>query len=70
MKKFNEVSPSIQVMVEGYAINDPYGLQPSTLYKNIAGSLQTSTPEKVAKIFEVSVSLCEMIQKENENVQN
>jgi hypothetical protein len=67
MKEFHEVSPSIQVMVEGYAINDPYGLQPSTLYNNIVGSLKSSTPEKVAKIFAVSVSLCEMIEKENKD---
>lgn len=65
MKEFHEVSPSIQVMVEGYSMNDPHGLQPSTLYKNIVGSLKSSTPKKVAEIFAVSISLCEMIEKEN-----
>lgn len=65
MKSWNELSPSIQVLVEGYAIQDHYGLQPSTLYKNIAESLQTSEPQSVATVFEVSISLCEMIQEIN-----
>lgn len=64
MKEFNELPMGIQTMIEGYAINDPYGLKPSTLYKNIAGS--TGPAEQVAKIFEVSLSLVEMIREQNE----
>lgn len=63
MKEFHEMPMSIQTMIEGYAINDPYGLKPSTLYRNIANS--TGPAEQVAKIFEVSLSLVEMIREEN-----
>jgi hypothetical protein len=66
MKPYNQLSQGIQVMLEGYVASDPYGLKPSTLYKNIAGSLHSSSPEQVAKIFEVSETLCEMIQKAND----
>ena len=67
MKEYKDVSPAIQVMIENYCQEDEYGLQPSTLYRNIANSLESGRVDKVAEIFEVSISLCEMIQEENQN---
>jgi len=67
MKDYKDLTPSIQLMLEDAVSTDPYGLQPQTLYKNIVGSLQSGRIDKVAEIFDVSISLCEMIQRENEN---
>jgi hypothetical protein len=67
MKQYENVSPSIQILIENYCQEDEYGLQPKTLYNNIANSLQSGRVDKVAEIFDVSLSLCEMIQEENQN---
>lgn len=69
MKPYNELPVGIQVMLEGYCFNDPYGLHPSTLYKNICGTISTVSTIDTAKIFAVSMSLVEMIKKENEDTE-
>lgn len=65
MKNYKDLSPSIQLMIEDAVATDPYGLSPQTLYKNISNSLVSARVDKVAEIFDVSLSLCEMIQQEN-----
>lgn len=62
MKSYNEVSPSIQIMLEEYCRQDPHGLRPSTLYSNIAGTLETNSVAVTAVLFDVSVSLVWMIK--------
>lgn len=62
MKSYNEVSPSIQIMLEEYCRQDPHGLRPSTLYSNIAGTLETNSVAVAAVLFDVSVSLVWMIK--------
>jgi len=68
MKDYNDLSPSVQLMLEDAVQSDPYGLSPKTLYKNIVGSLKGTPAFKVAEIMDVSISLIEMIASENENV--
>ena len=65
MKAYAELPNSIQLMIEDAVSTDNYGLQPTTLYKNVVGSLKSSSPEQVSKIFEISLTLCEMIKNEN-----
>lgn len=67
MKEYNELTPSIQVMLEDAVSTDPYGLKPQSLYKNIVGTLQSTDDFKTAEIFEVSPTLCTMIREENES---
>jgi hypothetical protein len=62
MKLYSETSPSIQVMLEEYCRQDSYGLRPSTLYNNIAGTLETNSVPVTAVLFDVSVSLVWMIK--------
>lgn len=64
MKDFKDLSPSVQVLLEGYAQEDPYGLSPATLYNNIVNS--SGSAEDLAKIFNVSLSLIETIRSINE----
>ena len=64
MKDYKELPPSVQVLLEGYAQEDPYGLSPVSLYNNIANSSGSS--EDLAKIFNVSLSLIESIRSINE----
>ena len=64
MTDYKDLPHSIQVMLEGYAQEDPYGLSPATLYNNIANSSGSS--EDLAKIFNVSLSLIESIRSINE----
>ena len=64
MKDYKDLPHSIQVMLEGYAQEDPYGLSPVSLYNNIANSSGSS--EDLAKIFNVSLSLIESIRSINE----
>ena len=64
MKDFKDLSPSVQVMLEGYAQEDPYGLSPATLYNNIVKS--SGPAAELAKIFNVSLSLIESIWSINE----
>lgn len=64
MKDFKDLSPSVQVLLEGYAQEDQYGLSPVTLYNNIVNSSGSS--EDLAKIFNVSLSLIESIRSINE----
>ena len=66
MKSYNEVSPSIQIMLEEYCRQDPHGLRPSTLYSNIAGTLETNSVAVTAVLFDVSVSLVWMIKDDME----
>jgi len=66
MKTFNELPQTIQSLLRDIAETDPYGLQPETLYKNIAGSLQGTPNTQVSKIFEVPFFLVTMIEKQLE----
>jgi len=68
MKDYNDLPQSIQLMLEDAVQSDPYGLSPKTLYKNIVGSLKGTPSFKVAEIMEVSMSLVDMIEAENEDV--
>lgn len=69
MKDYKDLPLGIQTMLEGYCFNDKHGLQPSTLYNNIIGTLKTVSVSDTAKIFAVSMSLLEMIKKENEETE-
>ena len=64
MNDYKELPPSVQVLLEGYAQEDPYGLSPVSLYNNIANS--SGSAEDLAKIFNVSLSLIESIRSINE----
>lgn len=64
MNDYKDLPHSIQVLLEGYAQEDPYGLSPVSLYNNIANSSGSS--EDLAKIFNVSLSLIESIRSINE----
>ena len=66
MKSYNEASPSIQVMLEEYCRLDPHGLRPSTLYSNIAGTLETNSVAVTAVLFDASISLVWMIKDDME----
>lgn len=68
MKQYKDIPQSIQILIENYASSDPYGLNPSTLYNNIVFSLKSSEPQKVAEIFGISLSLCELIDNENKDI--
>ena len=63
MKDFKDLSPSVQVLLEGYAQEDPYGLSPVTLYNNIVNS--SGPAVELAKIFDVSICLIELIKDQN-----
>jgi len=67
MKPYEETTPAIQLLLENYCQQDPHGLSPKSLYINITKSLQTSRVDKVAELFNVSLSLCELIQEENQD---
>jgi len=64
MQLYRDASPSIQIMLEEYCRQDPHGLRPSTLYSNIAGTLETNSVTVTAVLFDVSVSLVWMIKDE------
>ena len=64
MKSYTDMPHSIQVMLEEYCRQDPHGLRPSTLYSNIAGTLETNSVTVTAVLFDVSVSLVWMIKEE------
>ena len=64
MMDYKDLPHSIQVMLEGYAQEDPYGLSPATLYNNIVKS--SGPAAELAKIFNVSLSLIESIWSINE----
>jgi hypothetical protein len=66
MKQYNEMSRSIQLMLEDYCRQDAYGLRPSSLYSNIAGTLLTNSVPVTAALFDVSVSLVWLIKDEME----
>ncbi len=59
---YKEAPHSIQVLLEDYCRQDPYGLKPSTLYSNIVGTLETNSVPITAVLFEVSESLVWMIK--------
>ena len=65
MKSYEDLSTSIKLMLEDAVSSDPYGLSPSTLYKNIVGSLKTVPVDELSKIMEVSLSLIMMIDAES-----
>ena len=60
MNDYKELPPSVQVLLEGYAQEDPYGLSPVTLYNNIVNS--SGPAVELAKIFDVSICLIELIK--------
>lgn len=66
MKPFEELDSDVQSLIEQYCKEDPHGLSPKTLYKNIVGTVQTVSVSDTAKIFEVSQSLVQKIKTENE----
>lgn len=67
MKDYEKLTPSVQLMLEDAVSSNHYGygISPRTLYSDIVNSLVSERTDKVAEIFGVSISLCEMIQKEN-----
>ena len=63
MKDYKDLPHSIQIMLEGYAQEDQYGLSPVTLYNNIVNS--SGPAVELAKIFDVSICLIELIKDQN-----
>lgn len=68
MLDYSLLKPSIQLMLEDAVSCDPYGLSPKTLYQNIMGSLQSCSIDQVAKIFEVPLCLCLMLQESQDSL--
>lgn len=64
MKSYKSIPYSIQVLLEDYCRCDEHGLRPSTLYNNIAGTLETNSVPVTAVLYDVSVSLVWMIKEE------
>ena len=62
MKEYEDLSPSLKERIEEICSEDPYGLKPTTLYRNIYNS--TGTINQLATTFEVMPSLVVEI-KEN-----
>lgn len=61
MKDYEDLEDEVKQELEAIADNDPYGLSPKTLYKNILCS--TGDDEALSKIFEVPLSLVKRIKK-------
>jgi len=61
MKDYEELEDEVKQELEAIADNDPYGLSPKTLYKNILCS--TGNDETLSKIFEVPLSLMKRIKQ-------
>ena len=66
MKDYKDLPHSIQVMLEGYAQEDPYGLSPVTLYNNIVNS--SGPAVELAKIFDVSIIAMGLTQDDAEEL--
>lgn len=66
MKVYETLPAGIQLLLEEAVSSDPYGLSPKTLYKNISASLQSCSTDRVAEIYDVSLSLTIMIKEFNE----
>jgi hypothetical protein len=60
MKNYEDLE-EIKQELEAISDNDPYGLSPKTLYKNILHS--TGDDEALSRIFEVSLSLVKRIKQ-------
>lgn len=58
---YEDLEDEIKQALEAIADNDPYGLSPKTLYKNILCS--TGDDEALSKIFEVPLSLVKRIKR-------
>ena len=61
MKDYEDLEDDVKQELEAIAENDPYGLSPKTLYKNILCS--TGDDEALSKIFEVPLSLVKRIKQ-------
>lgn len=61
MKNYEDLEDEVKQELEAIADNDPYGLSPKTLYKNILCS--TGDDETLSKIFEVPLSLVKRIKQ-------
>lgn len=60
---FEDLPQLLQEEIKEIVLSDVYGLRAETLYNNIRFS--TGSDEKLAEIFEVSVSLVMQIKKYN-----
>jgi hypothetical protein len=61
MKAYENLEDEVKQELEAISDNDPYGLSPKTLYKNILHS--TGDDETLSKIFEVPLSLVKRIKQ-------
>jgi hypothetical protein len=61
MRAYEELEDDIKRQLEKIADNDPYGLSPKTLYKNILCS--SGDDETLSKLFEVPLSLVKRIKQ-------
>lgn len=60
---YNEINNEIKDELTLICEEDQYGLNPETLYKNISNS--TGTNEKLAELYDVSISLVKKIKSIN-----
>ena len=61
MKEFEDLPIDLKEQIEDICDLDPYGLSPSTLYRNIYAS--SGSYIELAKIFEVMPSLVKAIKE-------
>ncbi|MDP3266170.1 MAG: hypothetical protein Q8M39_05010 [Sulfuricurvum sp.] len=61
MKDYEDLEDEVKQELEAISDNDPYGLSPKTLFKNILCS--TGDDETLSKIFEVPLSLVKRIKE-------
>ena len=64
MKNYNDLNSNLKQWIEEIASEDKFGLNPSTLYRNIYNS--TGKYKQLADIFEVPIGLIKAIKEENE----
>ena len=62
MIDYKDLNTNIKNWLEEIASDDPYGLNPETLYKNIYSS--TGDDKTLSKIFEVPVGLIRAIKEQ------
>ena len=65
MKDYKNLSTNLKQWLQEISDEDNYGLDPSTLYKNIQNS--TGDEKQLSQIFEVPIGLVRAIKDENKS---
>ncbi len=60
MKKYEDLDEQLKLELEEIVKNDPYGLLPQTLYRNIFNS--TGSITKLSEIFDVKATVIRKIK--------